>query len=124
MGENMTNTQIHCQTRLRIYTDDLAFGPGVAELVERVAETSSLSEACRQMQMSYSKGWKMLKRSEKSLGYAIVAGSRGGQNGGKMILTEAGKDLLQRYREFEEEATEEVKQVFDKHFNKMKKERL
>ena len=42
--------------RLRIFKVELVFGPGIAELVENIQKTGSLSAACKQMGMAYSKG--------------------------------------------------------------------
>ena len=65
--------------RLRVSRTDHAFGPGVAELMEHVEATGSLSKGCKCMQMAYSKGWKILKRAEEDLGIPLVQGNRGRQ---------------------------------------------
>ena len=44
--------------KVRVFHKERAFGPGMAELMHLVEETGSLSEACRRMEMAYSKGWK------------------------------------------------------------------
>jgi xanthine dehydrogenase accessory factor len=102
--------------RLRIYKEDLVFGPGVAELLELIRENGSLSEACRRMGMAYSKGWKIIKRAEEDLGFALTEGTRGGQNGGKMLLTEDGEKLVQCYREMDKAVHEQADRLFQKYF--------
>ena len=74
--------------KVRVFHKERAFGPGVAELMHLVEETGSLSEACRRMEMAYSKGWKITKRAEEDLGFPLMEGSRGGSHGGKTTLTE------------------------------------
>ena len=102
--------------RIRIYKQDLVFGPGVAELMQHIIETESLSEACRRMDMAYSKGWKIIKRAENDFGFSLVSGSRGGANGGKMVLTDQGREVLENYLLFEKELQEVSDQLFIKYF--------
>ena len=40
------------------------------------------------MNMSYSKGWKLIRRASDELGIELVKTMSGGQDGGKSILTE------------------------------------
>lgn len=112
--------ELKFKIRLRIYKNDLVFGPGVAELMRLVEETGSLSEACRRMDMAYSKGWKIIKRSEKDLGVALMKGTRGGETGGQTVLTGEGSDILRRYDEMKKELDREGKRLFKKHFGGMK----
>lgn len=107
--------------RLRIFQNDKVFGPGVAELMSLVDETGSLSEACRRMEMAYSKGWKIIRRSEKDLGVRLMRGTRGGENGGATELTEEGRDLLRRYTEMKNELDAEGKKLFKKYFGNLRK---
>ena len=107
--------QLRYKMRLRIYKEDLAFGPGVATLMEYIDQTGSLSEACRKMEMAYSKGWKILKRAENDMGFLLVEGTRGGTHGGKMVLTDEGKELLHRYRIFEQKVQETADEMFQKY---------
>jgi molybdate transport system regulatory protein len=107
---------LNFKIRLRIYKNDLVFGPGVAELLEHVRETGSLSEGCRRMEMAYSKGWKIIKRAEDDLGFKLANGHRGGQNGGKMELTKEGEEFIERYRGMNEELQKNADELFKKYF--------
>ena len=49
------------------------FGPGVAELLERVREHRSLRAAAASMEMAYSKAWTVIKNSENALGFKLLA---------------------------------------------------
>lgn len=102
--------------RLRVSRTERAFGPGVAELMEQVEKTGSLSGGCKSMKMAYSKGWKILKRAEEDLGFLLVQGNRGGNNGGKTVLTPEGKAFLERYRAFEREVRKSADAAFQKYF--------
>ena len=81
---------LRLQIRLRIYKDDLLFGTGIAELMERVEANGSMSAACREMGMAYSKGWKIVRRAENQLGYPLMDGKRGGTGGGQNGFDLAG----------------------------------
>ena len=76
--EETLRQKLRYDMRLRVSRTDHAFGPGVAELMEHVEATGSLSKGCKCMQMAYSKGWKILKRAEEDLGIPLVQGNRGG----------------------------------------------
>lgn len=95
--EETLRQKLRYDMRLRVSRTDHAFGPGVAELMEHVEATGSLSKGCKCMQMAYSKGWKILKRAEEDLGIPLVQGNRGGSNGGQTVLTPEGKEFLKRY---------------------------
>ena len=70
--EETLRQKLRYDMRLRVSRTDHAFGPGVAELMEHVEATGSLSKGCKCMQMAYSKGWKILKRAEEDLGIPLV----------------------------------------------------
>ncbi len=117
MDMSLENRKLHEQVRLRIYGDDLIFGPGVAQIMELVEETGSLAEACRQMKMAYSKGWKIVKRAEDNLGFSLMDGTSGGKSGGRMVLTEQGRDFLKRYQAMDAELKAEAQALFEKYFD-------
>ena len=114
--EETLRQKLRYDMRPRISRTDHAFGPGVAELMEHVEATGSLSKGCKCMQMAYSKGWKILKRAEEDLGIPLVQGNRGGSNGGQTVLTPEGKEFLKRYRKFEQEVRAGADASFQKWF--------
>ena len=96
---NTINNCIHPKIRLRFDTQEKFFGPGVCELLELIDETGSVQKACARMELSYSKGSKMLKKLDQVIGISIVERWTGGAGGGGARLTEAGKKLVKTYRE-------------------------
>ena len=40
--------------------------------MEHILVTESMKDACGEMGMSYSKGWKIINRAEKELGYELL----------------------------------------------------
>ena len=77
----------------------LAFGPGKAELLERIQTTGSLSAAAAEMEMSYMKAWKMVRGLNERFREPLVTLSRGGDQHGGALLTPAGQKLLDLYRQ-------------------------
>ena len=58
------------------------FGPGVAELLERVREHHSLRSAAASMEMAYSKAWRIVRAAEEGMGCKLLSSSTGGRHGG------------------------------------------
>lgn len=86
------------QLQLRLAKEDVFFGPGTALLLRLIRNTGSVRTACEQMNISYSKGWKMINGMEHELQYAVVSRFPGGVNGGNTRLTERGEKLLESFR--------------------------
>ena len=93
-----------------------AFGEGPYELLKRVERTNSLNEAAHQMDMSYSKAWKLIQSMEKRLGFSLLDKKVGGQSGGGSQVTLKGKELMKRYERFEEDAMRAIEKAYQKHF--------
>ena len=98
----MPNKELRCQTSVRIYGEEKCFGPGVAELLERVDQLRSLRKATIEMDMAYSKAWRIVKTAETNLGFELLKSVTGGKGGGGAELTQDGKSFLAAYRRFEE----------------------
>lgn len=106
----------HPVIKLKVYNEDLVFGPGLITLLEYLRQTGSMKEACAAMGMSYSKGWKIINRAEKELGYELLERRHGGKSGGKCTVTEKGKSLMKRYRQMEKETRDCLQKSFEKYF--------
>ena len=57
------------------------------------------------MALSPGKAWDMINELEDKLGYTVVKRRRGGRNGGKTFLTEAGRQFLITCQRFEEQVS-------------------
>lgn len=88
------------------------FGPGIAELLERTEECGSVKEACRMMELSYTKGRRIIRRAEEKLGFPLIEIRHGGTGGGASCLTEQGRNYTQNYRRLEAEAAEYAAKLF------------
>jgi molybdate transport system regulatory protein len=91
-------------------------GPGMIRLLESINETGNVRQACENMQMSYSKGWKLLRALETCLAYHVVDRRQGGKGGGDSRLNEAGLAFLERHRAFEADCQAAVQKLFDRYY--------
>ena len=108
----MPNKQLRCQVSVRIFGEEKCFGPGVADLLERVDRLKSLRKATIEMDMAYSKAWKIVKVAEANLGFELLKSVTGGKGGGGAELTEEAKKFLSAYRRLEQS----VRQFADEEF--------
>ena len=100
-----------------------AFGEGPYALLKGVEKTNSLHEAAHQMNMSYSKAWKLIQMVEKRLGITFLDKQVGGLSGGGSRVTPEGKEFLRRYDRFESDAKKVIAKTYQKHFGSRPRKR-
>ncbi|HXA35789.1 MAG TPA: hypothetical protein VNW26_05610 [Steroidobacteraceae bacterium] len=76
-------------------------GIGKVELLEGIARTGSLSQAAREMRMSYRRAWLLLEEMNLSFDLPVARASVGGRGGGGVVLTPFGARLVAGYRRLE-----------------------
>ena len=86
----------------------IAFGPGKADLLERIFRTGSLGEAAARMDMSYMRAWSLVREMNNCFKQPVVALARGGREHGGAQLTETGRRALELYRRMEEASRKAV----------------
>jgi molybdate transport system regulatory protein len=96
--------------------DEIAFGPGKADLLEAIRETGSISGAGKKMGMSYRRAWLLVDAMNRCFQQPVVDAAKGGANGGGTQLTALGKQVLEHYRTLQKE----VSAITDKHFENLK----
>jgi molybdate transport system regulatory protein len=85
--------------RARIYCgDEIAIGPGKADLLEAIEREGSISGAGRSMNMSYRRAWLLVDAMNRCWELPLVETVAGGSQERGARLTEAGKQVLERYR--------------------------
>lgn len=92
------------------------FGKGIAELLQLVDKFGTIQKACKSMDMSYSKAWKIINRLEKELGFKVLETKAGGKKGGESYLTEEAKDLLKRFGKMIKDVEEYSDKTYKKYF--------
>jgi len=81
-----------------------AVGPGKIKLLELIEMCGSISEAGRQMSLSYRRAWLLVDSLQRSFRLPLVAPQRGGEHGGGAALTEVGRAVVRHYRAVESAA--------------------
>lgn len=92
------------------------FGPGPVELLELIAETGSMNQAAKKMQMSYKKAWELISNLNSMASSPLVITITGGDNGGGSTISEEARQLIAyhkelrvRFSKFLEEETQRLK---------------
>jgi molybdate transport system regulatory protein len=84
-------------------------GPGKADLLQAVAETGSLVAAAARFDMSYKRGWSLVREMNAALMVPLVTTEKGGRGGGGGAqLTDLGRYVLELYRRMENDADNAV----------------
>ncbi|MEY2758373.1 MAG: hypothetical protein RIR33_2151 [Pseudomonadota bacterium] len=78
-----------------------AFGPGKADLLERISAEGSISKAAKAMEMSYSRAWQLVDAMNQAFRQPLVESSAGGKKGGGAVLTRTGEEVLTLFRRME-----------------------
>ena len=82
--------------------EEIAMGPGKADLLEAIDREGSISAAARAMGMSYRRAWLLVDVMNRCWAEPLVSASPGhvgaGGKGGGARLTEAGRAVLGGYR--------------------------
>ncbi len=77
-------------------------GQGGADILKAIADENSLTEAAKKLHMSYRYLWNYIRKTEGTLGEAIITTYKGGKaGGGGAELTALGQDLLSEYKRLE-----------------------
>jgi len=88
------------------------FGRGAYNLLAKIQEKGSLSEATKSLGMSYRYAWGIIKRVEKRIGKTILKTHRGGRSGGGGCeLTDEGYDLMRKYERYRDAVSNTLKNL-------------
>jgi molybdate transport system regulatory protein len=93
--------------RFRIVLEPgVALGPGKADLLAAIADTNSITAAASRFDMSYKRGWGLIRELNRAFAEPLVETTKGGTGGGGSArLTPLGRHVLERYRQMEADAT-------------------
>lgn len=78
-----------------------AVGPGKVALLEGIDACGSLSQAARELRMSYKRAWQLVESLNGSFKEPVVLTTTGGAGGGGATLTAFGRQLVRSYRNFD-----------------------
>lgn len=84
--------------KIQLYCgDEIAMGPGKADLLDAIAREGSISAAARAMGMSYRRAWLLVDTMNRCWRESLVETSPGSAKGGARV-TAFGQSVLTHYR--------------------------
>jgi len=95
------------------------FGRGRMFLLQAIGRCGSISQAAKEINISYRKAWSYIKAMEERLDMKLVERRAGGRNGGGALLTGEAVDFLRRYALLEEG----IREIVDRRFSDVFKRR-
>jgi molybdate transport system regulatory protein len=102
--KNNTNL-LHVRVRID-FGPASSIGPGKMALLEHIDSSGSLSQAARELGMSYRRAWLLLDDLNHTFSEPVATAVAGGTGGGGATLTAFGKKLIESFRDIEHEASE------------------
>jgi len=84
-----------------LHGDDIAMGPGKADLLEAIRDHGSISAAARHLGMSYRRAWMLVDVMNRCWAEPLVAAVPGARRGAH--LTPFGATVLTEYRQLDAE---------------------
>jgi molybdate transport system regulatory protein len=98
---------------LRVDFDSVhSIGPGKVALLEKMRDAGSLSQAARDLDMSYRRAWQLLASLNQTFREPLVLTNAGGLGGGGTTLTQFGVAVVAAYRQFEKETNTRAEKYF------------
>ncbi|MBN2468066.1 MAG: LysR family transcriptional regulator [Deltaproteobacteria bacterium] len=105
------------KSKVWIEIEGLPFlGEGRRNLLQLISKTGSISQAARELGISYKKAWSYIKNMEDRLGTTLVTKFVGGKGGGGTTLTQEGRILIEKYDQLLDGNQEAVNKTFHEIF--------
>lgn len=93
-----------CKIKVQIYCgDEIAMGPGKADLLDAIVQGGSISAAGRAMGMSYRRTWLLVDAMNRCWQTPLVETAMGGKRGGGARLTDLGHKVLREFRALQDD---------------------
>ncbi len=95
------------QLRIKIQLtrgEDIAMGPGKADLLDAIRHEGSISSAARSLGMSYRRAWMLVEVMNRCWCAPLVDATAGGRRGGGAHVTDMGLNVLDLYRQVQRSA--------------------
>jgi molybdate transport system regulatory protein len=83
------------------FHNQCSVGIGKITLLEAIARTGSLSQAARDIGMSYRRAWLLIDSMNGEFDTPVISATVGGSGGGGAQLTAFGSELIRAYRSLE-----------------------
>lgn len=103
----------HPAARFRVFVREDMIGAGKIALLQKVAETGSISAAARDMGLGYRRAWFLLETLQRCFKAPLLDTSRGGASAGGSKLTELGQELVARFGAHEQAVNAAAQPLLD-----------
>lgn len=95
----MEKPSSRCKIKIQLYCgEEIAMGPGKADLLEAIDREGSISGAGRALGMSYRRTWLLVDAMNRCWDLPLVETAMGGKQGGGARVSELGHSILRQYR--------------------------
>ena len=85
-------------------SDEIAMGPGKVDLLVAIDATGSISQAAKQLGMSYRRAWSLVDTMNRCFKEPLITTETGGDHGGGARVTSFGRDVLDRFNAMQAKA--------------------
>ncbi|HEY4798885.1 MAG TPA: LysR family transcriptional regulator [Bacteroidia bacterium] len=79
--------------------DEKVLGKGRVELLELIKKTGSITNAAKEMKMSYRQAWQMVKEMNETAKSPLVEKKMGGKEGGGAFITSTAERYISEFHE-------------------------
>lgn len=100
---NQSNLRLKISVRV-MCGEEIAMGPGKADLLDAIDATGSISAAGRKMDMSYRRAWLLVDAMNRCWAQPLVETMPNGAARSGARLSEAGRKVLDAYRAVQKDA--------------------
>ncbi|WP_260923665.1 winged helix-turn-helix domain-containing protein [Novosphingobium sp. 9] len=98
-------TDPHLKIKIQLLCgDEIAMGPGKADLLDAIRAQGSISAAGRAMDMSYRRAWLLVDAMNRCWSEPLVRAYPGRARGSGAEVTPAGERVLKAYRQMQKTA--------------------
>lgn len=115
--------KIVMKVKFKIWLEEkggVAFAEGRKMLLESIERLGSLNAASKELGMSYRAAWGKIKATEKVLGIKLLNVATGGKGGGGATLTPEAKELISKYKQFNDKMASLMEKEFKHIFGNKK----
>jgi len=111
-----SHLQVKTKTWIENDKNELLFGKGKTEILELIEQEGSIAKAAEKMGLNYKKAWSHVKILRENIADELVVPQKGGGGSGGTVLTPKASELIQKYRQLEQEinafADERFRELF------------
>lgn len=86
--------------------EEKLLGKGRVELLERIKKTGSITNAAKEMKMSYRQAWQMVEEMNERAETPLVEKRLGGKSGGGTYVTDAGEKAINVFHKLVDDVSE------------------